>query len=152
MFMFNGCDTSDLTDEQRAELLSTLYPDIFAEIKGDDGDSAYQIAVDNGFTGTVEEWLQSLVGADGEDGEDSNCTICYLCDENITEELPIDPNDIRMTFELGEDVNATALKIIGYVDTNIFLSEDVNDTGVISRDIGIEFDGVNRVGLEFLKD
>ncbi len=30
-------------------------------------DSAYDIAVKNGFTGTEQEWLQSLKGADGED-------------------------------------------------------------------------------------
>lgn len=32
------------------------------------GDSAYQIAVDNGFVGTEEEWLESLVGATGPQG------------------------------------------------------------------------------------
>ena len=37
---------------------------------GADGKSAYQIAVDNGFEGTEEEWLQSLKGADGQDGQD----------------------------------------------------------------------------------
>lgn len=37
---------------------------------GADGDSAYQVAVDNGFSGTEQEWLESLQGADGEDGQD----------------------------------------------------------------------------------
>jgi len=32
------------------------------------GMSAYQVAVQNGFEGTIEEWLESLVGADGKDG------------------------------------------------------------------------------------
>jgi hypothetical protein len=32
------------------------------------GDSAYQIAVDNGFVGTEEEWLESLVGPAGPTG------------------------------------------------------------------------------------
>lgn len=32
------------------------------------GKSAYAIAVDNGFTGTEAQWLDSLVGADGADG------------------------------------------------------------------------------------
>ena len=38
-------------------------------IKGEDGKSAYQIALDNGFVGTQEEWLESLHGKDGKDGQ-----------------------------------------------------------------------------------
>lgn len=36
--------------------------------KGDDGKSAYEIAVEKGFIGTEEEWLSSLVGPQGEQG------------------------------------------------------------------------------------
>lgn len=36
---------------------------------GTDGKSAYQIAVDNGFIGTEQEWLESLVGPQGPPGE-----------------------------------------------------------------------------------
>ena len=36
--------------------------------KGDPGESAYQIAVDHGFVGTEEEWLQSLKGQTGATG------------------------------------------------------------------------------------
>lgn len=36
---------------------------------GEDGLSAYQLAVLAGFTGTLEEWLESLKGAKGEQGE-----------------------------------------------------------------------------------
>lgn len=38
---------------------------------GKDGKSAYELAVDNGFVGTVEEWLLSLHGKDGSDGTDN---------------------------------------------------------------------------------
>ena len=34
------------------------------------GKSAYEIACDNGFTGTVQEWLDSLKGYEGKDGKD----------------------------------------------------------------------------------
>ena len=37
-------------------------------INGSDGKSAYIIAVEHGFSGTENEWLQSLKGADGKDG------------------------------------------------------------------------------------
>lgn len=36
----------------------------------EDGKSAYEIAKDNGFDGTEEEWLESLKGKDGADGKD----------------------------------------------------------------------------------
>jgi len=35
---------------------------------GEDGDSAYEIAVNNGFEGTEQEWLDSLQGPQGEQG------------------------------------------------------------------------------------
>lgn len=39
-----------------------------AGAKGADGKSAYEIAVENGFTGTEAQWLESLHGEDGENG------------------------------------------------------------------------------------
>lgn len=36
--------------------------------KGEDGKSAYEIAIEKGFIGTEEEWLSSLVGPQGEQG------------------------------------------------------------------------------------
>ncbi len=38
-------------------------------VAGQDGKSAYQVAVDNGFDGTEVEWLRSLHGNDGLDGK-----------------------------------------------------------------------------------
>lgn len=35
-------------------------------IQGERGDSAYEVAVKHGFTGTEQEWLQSLIGLPGE--------------------------------------------------------------------------------------
>ncbi len=37
---------------------------------GENGKSAYELAVENGFTGTVNEWLESLKGENGKDGAD----------------------------------------------------------------------------------
>lgn len=42
----------------------------FVALKGDDGLSAYQVALNNGFKGTEQEWLDSLKGEDGKDGID----------------------------------------------------------------------------------
>ena len=59
-----------------------LYAQLLAEMKkllseggngtngkdGENGLSAYELAVQNGFTGTLIEWLESLQGTDGKDG------------------------------------------------------------------------------------
>lgn len=44
--------------------------DWLSSMKGDPGKSAYEIAVDCGFSGTEEEWLASLKGNPGEPGKD----------------------------------------------------------------------------------
>lgn len=38
-------------------------------VKGDPGKSAYQIAVEEGFSGTEQQWLDSLVGPVGPKGD-----------------------------------------------------------------------------------
>ena len=54
-----------LTGETAIDATSVVLP-YYA--KGDPGESAYQIAVDHGFVGTEDEWLQSLKGATGATG------------------------------------------------------------------------------------
>lgn len=44
---------------------------VVQEPKGDDGLSAYEVALDNGFIGTEAEWLESLVGPQGPPGDGS---------------------------------------------------------------------------------
>lgn len=56
-----------LTIEEVAEYIQEHIEEFKGET-GDDGASAYQIAVNNGFSGTEVEWLASLKGADGEKG------------------------------------------------------------------------------------
>ena len=42
----------------------------YHRVQGTDGISAYQVAVDNGFVGSEEAWLESLVGTPGQPGTD----------------------------------------------------------------------------------
>lgn len=42
---------------------------VVAGPKGDDGESAYQIAVRNGYQGDEQQWLESLKGSSGHDGK-----------------------------------------------------------------------------------
>lgn len=58
-------------------------------IKGKDGKSAYDLAKEQGFDGSVEEWLQSLKGAAGEQGfyyqptVDSNGNLSWINNGNL---------------------------------------------------------------------
>jgi hypothetical protein len=44
-------------------------------VQGEDGKSAYEIAVEHGYSGTEEEWLASLKGEDGEEGFSPTITV-----------------------------------------------------------------------------
>ena len=82
--------------------------------KGDPGESAYQIAVDNGFTGTEEEWLDSLVGPRGYGIVDvvnvSGNEYEVIYEDGHTSSLIIGPDFIGKTFYVdgasGSDSNS----------------------------------------------
>lgn len=57
------------TPDLYAQLLQKI-TEIQSDAGGKDGLSAYEIAVENGFVGTISEWLESLKGADGLPGKD----------------------------------------------------------------------------------
>ena len=68
---FVGDDDSPIppTPDLYTQLLQKI-AEIQAGVDGKDGLSAYEIAKENGFVGTVAEWLESLKGADGQPGND----------------------------------------------------------------------------------
>lgn len=68
---FVGDDDTPIppTPDLYTQLLQKI-ADIQAGVDGKDGLSAYEIAKENGFVGTVSEWLESLKGADGQPGND----------------------------------------------------------------------------------
>lgn len=68
---FVGDDDTPIppTPDLYTQLLQKI-SDIQAGVDGKDGLSAYEIAKENGFVGTVAEWLESLKGADGLPGRD----------------------------------------------------------------------------------
>ena len=71
--VMSGCDSDDFGDKE-AMLLSEMYPQIFMGLQGAPGDSAYEVAVSEGYDGNVTSWLESLVGADG---------VCPDCEATI---------------------------------------------------------------------
>lgn len=78
------------------------------------GKSAYDIAVDNGFEGTVEEWLESLKGADGKNGENGK--------DGANGKNGVDGEDvsIKEIFELAVEFGLYTNDSAGY---NKFLSD-----------------------------
>ena len=68
---------------------------------GDDGKSAYEIAVDNGFEGTEEEWLASLKGAKGDTGNvqvDGNGNVL------IVNDLTTGGSGAALSAEMGKEL------------------------------------------------
>lgn len=58
------------TDEEIASIKEEIAKEVTVGAKGEDGKSAYQIAVDEGFEGSEADWLASLKGTDGRNGID----------------------------------------------------------------------------------
>lgn len=67
-------------------------------LKGKDGESAYRIALNNGFVGSQEEWLESLNGKDGEDGTDGFSPIITENKDNTDTVYKLDITDVNHTF------------------------------------------------------
>ena len=85
------------------------------------GKSAYEIAVDNGFSGTEQEWLESLKGERGQDGLDGQDG------QNF--------NDGYSVIDLYNEM-VSAGKFSGTLDDFIkayFSPEDVTDTQVLNK-------------------
>ena len=65
--------------------------------EGNNGKSAYELAVENGYSGTVEEWLESLVGTNGNTG--------------ITPQLRINSNDNKWEVSYDNGTTWTSLGV-----------------------------------------
>ena len=68
-FVGDGATPIPPTPDLYTQLLKKL-SEMQTGANGNDGRSAYEIAIENGFVGTAAEWLESLKGRDGIDGKD----------------------------------------------------------------------------------
>lgn len=88
-----------MTGDQAYAVLKGYIKATLAEagaLKGEDGKSAYQLAVELGFVGTEEEWIASLKGKDGAPAEGSYMKV-EIMDRNEYEALPVkNPNTLYM--------------------------------------------------------
>ena len=82
-------------------------------LKGDDaGGTAYDIAVSRGYSGTVDEWLAGLNGADGKDGVDAVDYISTWYEQAKTEGYTGSFTDFLETYNAAVSANS--------VDTNAY--------------------------------
>tara|TARA_B110000090_G_scaffold180397_1_gene205274 strand:- start:114 stop:1262 length:1149 start_codon:yes stop_codon:yes gene_type:complete len=116
-------------------------------ITGTEGKSAYEIAVDNGFTGTITEWLLSLngtngtngidgvdgeqgpTGADGEDGTDGIDGVDGEDggDDQQLENFNLDNNSIlHLSIQNGNDVNVNLSPLLEHLE-GLFLSLQIQN-------------------------
>lgn len=97
-----GVTTLTITDKDGAKTAT-----INDGADGADGKSAYELAKENGYTGTLEEWLESLrgeAGADGADGADGYTPVKgtdYWTDEDRTEIV----NEVLASIPIANEVS-----------------------------------------------
>lgn len=102
---------------------TTVIVEVAEGIKGDNGASAYEIAVDNGFVGTEAEWLTSLQGADGENAIAINTAFvnkAYSSTMNIAHDADNPNFEIDITGNLNLTVTGTVNGDSGMV--NLYFS------------------------------
>lgn len=145
---FVWINTGDVEDEEDSQLyLKTedgwsLVGDLSGN-QGIQGESAYEIAVDNGYTGTEAEWLESLIG---EKGDTATVTVGTVTTGEAGSEASVTnsgtENDAILDFVIPQGIQGEAATItIGTVTT---LDSDESATVTNS---GTENDAVLDFGI-----
>lgn len=135
------------------------------------GDSAYQVAVNNGFIGSEKEWLASLKGEKGEQGDKGEKGDSYTITEDDYEEIAgivegnIQPqlDEIKDTVEHAEAVakgRATGYVFDSTEDLDLWLENSENTSKLVLGDnlyikeVGVPdywWDGTTKQQLETQK-
>lgn len=102
------------------------------------GYSAYEIAVQHGYTGTEEEWLASLHGADGTDGKDGQDGDDYVITEqdyqNIANLVPVPVTDVQINGTSILSDGVANIPVIGYGKLGIAKLTGNPNLGGLGRD------------------
>ena len=133
-------------------------------LKGEKGKSAYEVAVDNGFDGTEEEWLASLKGEKGDSGAEYDDTEI----KNAIAELPTKDYvaDEIANAQLGGDVDLSKYATKEYVDealkdvdvdltgyaTETFVTNKIAEIDIPSTDGLVTEESLNTTLLEYAKE
>lgn len=100
-------------------------------LKGEDGDSAYEIAVENGFAGTEAEWLESLKGEEGNSG-------VYLGEEeplDINTKVWIKPDGNANDGSGGSSEGGISVETLTHILKNYVTTEDYTASLKLKEDI-----------------
>ena len=76
--------------------------------KGDPGSSAYQLAQDSGFKGTLNEWLQSLKGDPGAEGPKGEMGLQGTAGKDAPKVTSVDYTDDKLIFNFSDGNNLSA--------------------------------------------
>ena len=98
-------------------------------------ESAYDIAVRNGFIGTEKEWLQSLRGDDGENGKDLNINDVYewAQEQGFTGDYQAFLQSLGITAVEDNDLNAIAKNITSSVSVYCGFTETHKEGGLSDK-------------------
>lgn len=101
---------------------------------GKDGKSAYELAVENGFVGSLEEWLESLKGKDGEPGQPGRDGVDGVdgSDAVLSEEQVTALNSISEIKQNVENLNEQYVDIAKKVDN---IESNSNGSVISIKDI-----------------
>lgn len=116
------------------------------------GKSAYEIAVENGFVGTEQEWLNSLHGGKGQDGEDLDIRDIYEAsgyDGSLEDFIREYLADADFSVTENNDTKQIAQNIMSVVKVNAF-NTTKTQAGGISTGSGVIFDLDKTTGSAYI--
>ena len=105
----------------------------FQVTDGEDGKSAYQVAVDNGYSGTEAQWLASLKGADG----------VSLGEVELVQQLSQDDDKVPSAKAVQDGIEVWRSSVTDYIYENnnvVFGGTDVVDTEINLYNPEIDFE------------
>ena len=83
-------------------------------VDGENGKDAYTLALDNGFKGTLAEWLESLKGKDGENGNDYVLTDADK--EEIADKIKVPVDLSNYQTKTDENLDTNSKEVIGAIN------------------------------------
>lgn len=103
------------TDAEITEIKDEIVEQVQVGAKGEDGKSAYQLAVEAGYEGSETEWLASLKGKDGKDGTNgingTNGKDGKDGTNGVDGKMPVKGVDYFTTAEIQQIEEAAAAKV-----------------------------------------